>query len=100
MLWLWHKPVATAVIRPPSVGTSICPRCGPKKIGKKKRRIRRGKGIQWGGGGKGRGEGGRREEEKVLSRIIRAETMLPVIHSQKNLLILCEEYMAKQKYIH
>ena len=32
LLWLWHGLVATAPIRPlPSLGTSICRRCGPRK---------------------------------------------------------------------
>ena len=29
LLWLWCRPVAVALI--PSLGTSICLRCGPKK---------------------------------------------------------------------
>ena len=31
LLWLWHRPVATAPIGPPSLGTSMCHGCGPKK---------------------------------------------------------------------
>ena len=34
LLWLWCRPAATALIRTPSLGTSICCRCGPRK-GKK-----------------------------------------------------------------
>ena len=30
-LWLWCRSAAVALIRPPSLGTSICCRCGPKK---------------------------------------------------------------------
>ena len=37
LLWLWCGPAATALIRPPSLGTSICSRCGPKKTPKKVR---------------------------------------------------------------
>ena len=29
-LWLWHRPGATALIWPTSLGISICWRCGPK----------------------------------------------------------------------
>ena len=31
LLWLWCSPVASAMIGPPNLGTSICPGCGPKK---------------------------------------------------------------------
>ena len=31
LLWLWHRPAAIALIRPPSLGTSICHGCSPKK---------------------------------------------------------------------
>ena len=31
LLWLWHRLVATALIWPPTLGTSICCGCGPKK---------------------------------------------------------------------
>ena len=31
LLWLWRRVVATAPNGPPSLGTSICCRCGPKK---------------------------------------------------------------------
>ena len=34
MLWLWRRPAATALIRPTSLGTCICRRCGLRK-GKK-----------------------------------------------------------------
>ena len=30
-LWRWCRPSAVALIGPPSLGTSICFRCGPKK---------------------------------------------------------------------
>ena len=29
--WLWHRPAAVTPIRPPSLETSICHECGPKK---------------------------------------------------------------------
>ena len=35
-LWLWHRPTATAWIGPPTLGTSICHRCSPKRQKKKK----------------------------------------------------------------
>ena len=40
LLWLWHRPVATAPIRPPSLGTSICHSCleKTKKDQKKKKK--------------------------------------------------------------
>ena len=31
LLWLWHRLAAVAQIPPPSLGTSICRGCGPKK---------------------------------------------------------------------
>ena len=31
LLWLWYSPAAVALIRPLSLGTSICGGCGPKK---------------------------------------------------------------------
>ena len=31
MLWLWCRPAAVTPIGPPSLGTSICPWCSPKK---------------------------------------------------------------------
>ena len=31
LLWLWHRPAAVALIRPPILGTYICLGCGPKK---------------------------------------------------------------------
>ena len=34
LLWLWLRPAAVAPIRPPSLGTSICRGCSPRK-GKK-----------------------------------------------------------------
>ena len=37
-LWLWCRPAAAAPIGPPSLGISICRRCGHKK--KKKNRDR------------------------------------------------------------
>ena len=40
LLWLWCRPVATALILTPSLGTSICRECDPrkgKKIKKKKK---------------------------------------------------------------
>ena len=37
LLWLWHRPAATAQIRP-HLGTSICHRCGPKKTKDKKKK--------------------------------------------------------------
>ena len=37
LLWLWHRPAATAPLGPlPSLGTSICCRCSPKKKKKEK----------------------------------------------------------------
>ena len=30
-LWLWRRPAAAAPIQPPSLGTSICHKRGPKK---------------------------------------------------------------------
>ena len=36
LLWLWHGPAAIALIWPPSLETSICHRCSPKKTKKKK----------------------------------------------------------------
>ena len=37
VLWLWHRPAATADLTP-SLGTSICHGCSPKKTKKKKRK--------------------------------------------------------------
>ena len=38
LLWLWHRPVAAAPIKIPSLGTSsICHGCGPKKDKKTKK---------------------------------------------------------------
>ena len=34
LLWLWRRPVATALIGPPNLGTSMCRKCSPRK-GKK-----------------------------------------------------------------
>ena len=31
LLWLWCRPVAVALMRPPGLGTSICHGWGPKK---------------------------------------------------------------------
>ena len=31
LLWLWRRLAATAPIQSPSLGTSVCCRCGPKK---------------------------------------------------------------------
>ena len=31
LLWLWCRPAAVALMRPPSLGTSMCHGCGPKK---------------------------------------------------------------------
>ena len=31
MLWLWHRPVAAALLQPLSLGTSMCPRKEEKK---------------------------------------------------------------------
>ena len=39
LLWLWCRPEATAPMRPPSLGTSICRGCGPKKTKKKKKSV-------------------------------------------------------------
>ena len=36
-LWLWHRPAAVAPVQPPSLGTSICCGCSPKKTKKKKK---------------------------------------------------------------
>ena len=38
MLWLWHRPVATAPVGPPSLGTSVCRGSGSRKGKKKKRK--------------------------------------------------------------
>ena len=32
LLWLWHRPAATAPIQTPSLGTSICHGRSPKKM--------------------------------------------------------------------
>ena len=32
LLWLWRRLAATAPIRPPSLGTSICRECGPENL--------------------------------------------------------------------
>ena len=40
LLWLWHRLAAAAPIQPLSLGTSICPGCGPK-IEKKKKKERK-----------------------------------------------------------
>ena len=37
LLCLWHRPVAVAQIKTPSLGISICFGCGPKKQRKKKK---------------------------------------------------------------
>ena len=37
LLWLWHRLEATAPVGPPSLGTSICCRFGPKKTKDKKK---------------------------------------------------------------
>ena len=36
-LWLWRRPAATALIRPPRLGTPVCHGCSPKKTKKKKK---------------------------------------------------------------
>ena len=36
LLWLWCRPAAVALIGPPSLGTSMCCGCSPKKQKKKK----------------------------------------------------------------
>ena len=41
LLWLQHRPAAAGLSRPPSLGTSICHRCGPKKIKKKKSKTKK-----------------------------------------------------------
>ena len=38
LLWLWRRLAATAPIRPPSLGTCICHRSGPKKTTKLKKK--------------------------------------------------------------
>ena len=38
LMWLWHRPTATAPIRPPSLGTSMCHGCGHKKTKAKKKK--------------------------------------------------------------
>ena len=38
LLWLWRRLVATALMRPPSLGTSICRECGHRKDKKKKKK--------------------------------------------------------------
>ena len=37
--WLWCRPAAVALIRPPNLGTSICRGCSPKKDKKKKKKM-------------------------------------------------------------
>ena len=37
LLWLWCRLGAVALIRPPSLGTSKCHGCGPKKTKNKKK---------------------------------------------------------------
>ena len=37
LLWLWRRLAATALIQPPSLGTSICHTCSPKTTKKKKK---------------------------------------------------------------
>jgi len=45
LLWLWCKPVAAALSDlTPSLGTSICRRCGPKK---KKKKKKKGEFLSW-----------------------------------------------------
>ena len=39
LLWLWCKPAPAALIRPPSLGTSTCCGCGPKKTKKTKKKF-------------------------------------------------------------
>ena len=38
LLWLWCRPAATALIRPPSLGTSICHGSSPRKGKKAKKK--------------------------------------------------------------
>ena len=38
LLWLWCRLTATALIWPPSLGTSICRRCSPEKPKEKKKK--------------------------------------------------------------
>ena len=38
LLWLWHRPAATAPIRPPCLGISICRGCGPRKAKKSQKK--------------------------------------------------------------
>ena len=40
LLWLWLRPAATAPIRPPSLGASICLTCGPKRAKRQKKKRR------------------------------------------------------------
>ena len=49
LLWLWCKLVTTALIRPPSLGTSICHRCGPKNKTKKKKKKKDNQSMKLGG---------------------------------------------------
>src|SRR5512135_3193259 len=53
LLWLWRRPVATAPIQPPSLGTSICLGSGPRdsnnnnnKKDKKTKKKKKGKEMQ------------------------------------------------------
>ena len=41
LLWLWWRPVAVALIRTPSLGTSICHGCVLNKTKKKKLKLKR-----------------------------------------------------------
>ena len=38
---LWYRLAATALIRPPNLGTSMCLECGPRKDQKKKKKRER-----------------------------------------------------------
>ena len=38
LLWLWRGPAAIALIRPPSLGTSMCRRCALKRQKTKKKK--------------------------------------------------------------
>ena len=51
LLWLWRRLAAVAPIRPPSLGTSICHRYGPKKLKKKKKKRERDIELVVAGGG-------------------------------------------------
>ena len=47
-LWLWRRPAAVALIRPPSLGTSICQGVALKRQKKKKSQVGDKESQEWG----------------------------------------------------